>query len=351
VTQGRRRLSSGRQAAYEIRVASSAAQLDQPDLWDSGKVFSSDDGNLAYAGAALTSRTVALLVTHASNRETASFSSSSPLLNSIYDITKRALENNMESVLTDCPDREKGPYTGDNLNNIDTELALFDLQAYEGQMVNNMRTSQRPTPLSSDQPGLIANIAPEFHIVAPRLFGMDFLDEPNWGGAVIMIPWNRYQVADGGNIPGLGDWSAAQSTTAHAVIDYGYYRGVSTVAEIAGVLGRTADVDSYTQQAESLADEYTAEYLHTEGAGHAWYANNTEASNAVALDAGLVPAQYHDAVVDSLVATGGASVQYVGYQSGAQVYDVGAGAITFVPGASTTGTVGGSAGRCRRRCR
>src|SRR6478735_8957508 len=34
------RLSGGRQTAYEVRVASSAAQLDQPDLWDSGKVSS-----------------------------------------------------------------------------------------------------------------------------------------------------------------------------------------------------------------------------------------------------------------------------------------------------------------------
>ena len=275
-----------------------------------------------------TADTITLLVTHASNPETASFDSSSPLLNSIYDITKRALENNMQSVLTDCPDREKGPYTGDNLHNIDTELTLFDLQAYEGQLVNNMRTSQRPTPLSSDQPGLIANIAPEYHIVPPRLFGMDFLDEPNWGGAVIMVPWNLYQVygdtkamranydamvkwldyeatnkaTSGGNIPGLGDWSAAQSTDPQPVIDYGYYRGVSTMAKIAALLGRTTDADRYTQLAKSLADEYNGKYLHTDDAGHAWYANNTEASNAVALDAGLVPAQYHDAVVDSLVA-------------------------------------------------
>src|SRR5215211_3532709 len=35
------RLSGGRQTAYQVRVASSAAQLDQPDLWDSGKVSSS----------------------------------------------------------------------------------------------------------------------------------------------------------------------------------------------------------------------------------------------------------------------------------------------------------------------
>ncbi len=143
-----------------------------------------------------------------------------------------------------------------------------------------------------------------------------------------MIPWNLYTVygdtkamrvnydamvkwldweattkaANNGNIRGLGDWSAAQSTTAQPVIDYGYYRGAITMAKIAALLGKTADADKYTQLASSLAAEYNAKYLHTDASGNAWYANNTEASNAVALDAGLVPAQYHDAVVDSLVA-------------------------------------------------
>ena len=50
------RLSGGKQTAYEIRVASSAAQLDSPDLWDSGKVSSSDTSNIVYAGAPLSSR-------------------------------------------------------------------------------------------------------------------------------------------------------------------------------------------------------------------------------------------------------------------------------------------------------
>ena len=175
---------------------------------------------------------------------------------------------------------------------------------------------------------MIANIAPEYHFVPPSATGTWFLDEPNWGGAVIMVPWNLYQVygdtkamkvnydsmikwldweattkaANNGNIRGLGDWSAAQSTTAQAVIDYGYYRGVSTMAEIAALLGKTADADKYTQLATSLKAEYNTKYLHTDDAGRAWYANNTEASNAVALDAGLVPDQYRAAVVDSLVA-------------------------------------------------
>ncbi len=276
-----------------------------------------------------TPETVTLLVTRASNRDAASFDSSSQLLNAIYAITKQALENNMQSVLTDCPDREKGPYTGDNLHNIDAELTLFDMQAYQGQLVHNMRTAQRPVPLNGQFPGMIANVAPEFHFVAPLPPGRPwFLDEPNWGGAVVLIPWNLYQVygdtgtmranydamvrwidweaatkaANNGAIRGLGDWSAAQGTAAQAVIDYGYYRGVSTMARIAQVLGRTADAGRYAHLATSLAAEYNAKYLHTDDAGHAWYANDTEASNALALDAGLVPAQCHDAVVHSLVA-------------------------------------------------
>lgn len=129
-----------------------------------------------------------------------------------------------------------------------------------------------------------------------------------------MIPWNLYEVygdtktvtayydamvkwlgweatskaARGGNIQGLGDWSAAQSTDAQPIIDYGYYRGASTMAKIATLLGKPADVATYSALAASLKDEYNSKYLHTDGAGHAWYANNTEASNAAALDAGLV---------------------------------------------------------------
>jgi len=120
-----------------------------------------------------------------------------------------------------------------------------------------------------------------------------------------MVRWLDYEAttkADhGGNILGLGDWSSAQSTDRQAVIDYGYYSGVSTMVKVAQVLGKTADVERYSRLAASLKDEYNAKYLHTDDAGHAWYANDTEASNAVALDAGLVPAQYRPAVLDSLV--------------------------------------------------
>src|SRR3954447_8157783 len=50
------RLSDGRQTAYQIQVASSPWRLHRPDVWDSGKVRSSDSSNIAYAGTPLHSR-------------------------------------------------------------------------------------------------------------------------------------------------------------------------------------------------------------------------------------------------------------------------------------------------------
>ena len=45
---------------------------------------------------------------------------------------------------------------------------------------------------------------------------------------------------------------------------------------------------------------------------------------------------------ETFVASGGAGVQYVGYQNGAQVYDVGAGSTTFVHGTSADTGAGGT---------
>ncbi|WP_262851235.1 family 78 glycoside hydrolase catalytic domain [Mumia quercus] len=45
------------QSAYQVRVASSESRLDDPDVWDSGKVTSRDSVEVAYGGPALTSQT------------------------------------------------------------------------------------------------------------------------------------------------------------------------------------------------------------------------------------------------------------------------------------------------------
>jgi alpha-L-rhamnosidase len=276
--------------------------------------------------------TATMLVVHAANPRASSFSSSSPLLTQIHDMTVRSIESNMMSVLTDCPDREKGPYTGDNLHNIDALLTDFDLSAYEPQLVRNMATAQRKA--GDESPGLIANIAPEFHRVAPVKLNfpqgvIEFLDEVNWGGAVIRIPWKLYttygdsqtmsryydsmvrwldyeaanRAANNGDIPGLGDWSANDNTTPMQLAIYaGYYSAADEMSKIAAVLHKTADVAKYRDLATELAATFTTRFRHTDATG-VYYGSDSEASNAMALDAGLVPAADRSAVLDRLVAS------------------------------------------------
>jgi alpha-L-rhamnosidase len=314
--------------AYRYTLAGHGVETWHPRFTYNGFRYLQVDG----LPAAPTADTVTTQVVHAANRPASSFSSSSQLLNEIHAITLRSMQSNMTSVLTDCPDREKGPYTGDNLHNIDALLTDYDMSAYQPQLVRNMATAQRPA--GDEFPGLIANIAPEFHRVRPVKLNfpqgvIEFLDEVNWGGAIIRIPWKLYQTygdtrtmatyydqmvtwldyesankaANNGDIPGLGDWSATDNTTPLQLpIVAGHHTAASELAMIAQVLGKPADHAKYTALAGQLAAEFSTRFRHTDAAG-VFYGSDSEASNAMALDAGLVPAADRAAVLGRLVAS------------------------------------------------
>lgn len=274
---------------------------------------------------------VAMLELYASNPRAAEFSSSNPVLRELFRITRRSVTSNMMSVLTDCPNREKGPYTGDNLHNIDALLTLFDMSAYQPQQVANMATSQRKA--DDEHPGLIANIAPEFHRVRPTPLHypqgtIQFLDEINWGSAIVRVPrelhlaygdtrsmrrfypamvaWMDYQARNwadhDGNIPGLGDWSALDNTTPLQLpIVAGYRSAAAIMAETAQVLGLDGDVQEYRLLAEELAAEFNRRFRHTAEDGTVFYGSNSQASNAMALEAGLVAEEDRAGVLQHLV--------------------------------------------------
>ncbi|MFJ8028511.1 hypothetical protein [Streptomyces sp. NPDC096311] len=181
---------------------------------------------------------------------------------------------------------------------------------------------------------MIANIAPEFHRVAPVKLQypqgtIEFLDEVNWGSAVIRIPWQLYKTygdtrtmslyydnmvkwlayeaankaANKGDIPGLGDWSAGDNTTPmQLAVLAGYFTAAHDMAQIAGVLGKESDESKYDALASGLAGEFTTRFRHEDAEG-VYYGSDSETANAMALDAGLVPAADRQQVLDRLVAS------------------------------------------------
>lgn len=320
--------SEARKIAYRYTLSGEGEETWHPKFTYHGFRYLRVDG----LSAPPARNTVTVQVLYASNPEASAFESSSPLLQSVRDICLRATQGNMLSVLTDCPDREKGPYTGDNLHNLDALLTDYNMAAYQPQLVRNMATAQRKPGDTS--PGLIANIAPEFHRVRPTRLNarqgvIQFLDEVNWGGAVIRIPWKLYEVygdtrtmeryypnmvawlsyeaankaANRGDIPGLGDWSATDNTTPMQLpILAGYYTAVRDMSRIAGVLGRRADQSRYAELAAQLAEEFNRRFRREDAAG-VFYGSDSETSNAMALDAGLVPPADVQKVRDRLVAS------------------------------------------------
>jgi alpha-L-rhamnosidase len=110
-----------------------------------------------------------------------SFSCSNELFNRINSLIRWSIRNNMASVLTDCPTREKlGWLEQTNLMGNSIQYN-YDLSRLYRKMIGDMMMAQTSG-------GLIPEIAPEY-TVSENPSGIS----PEWGSAAILLPWNLYQ--------------------------------------------------------------------------------------------------------------------------------------------------------------
>jgi alpha-L-rhamnosidase len=263
--------------------------------------------------SAPTNDTISATVLRAANESAGTFSCSNELINSIHRIIDRATQGNMFSVLTDCPTREKLGWMEEDHLVFDTVTRNYDIAAYGHDVVQAMADAQLDN-------GLVPDIAPEYTV-----FGGGFRDDPNWGNAVVLVPWSLYRAygdrdllntfypnmqryvdylgtkATGHLLDyGLGDWATINATTPTGVTaTYGYLRAVDGLRQIAGVLGRSADEATYTQLVADIRAAFHAKYFD---AAHHTYATGSQCSDALALDMGAVPDSERAAVLDHLVA-------------------------------------------------
>ena len=248
------------------------------------------------------------------NESAGSFTCSNDLLNSIHGIIKRAIESNMISIFTDCPDREKLGWLADMEGIFDSIARNYDIAAYERTVARNMADGQ--TDL-----GLVPDFVPEYYVLKDG-----FRDDPNWGDAMILTPWSLYETyGDIRNLEtyypnmqfyldyltsksqsnllnyGLSDWITPDLTVPMGVIaTYGYYRSAATLSRIAAVLGNVADAESYAALAQDIGDAFNAAYL--DPIRHTYAGGGHQSADAVALDMGIVPADQQAGVLADLIA-------------------------------------------------
>ena len=106
------------------------------------------------------------------------FTSSNPLFGQILTIFQRAQIDNMHSaVASDCPHRERLPYTGDGEVAMASVLSYFDAARFYNKWIDDVIGSQNPAT------GYVPNGAPW----EPMCGG-----GPAWGAAICVMPWEFY---------------------------------------------------------------------------------------------------------------------------------------------------------------
>jgi hypothetical protein len=251
------------------------------------------------------------------------FECSNPLFNDINAMIDRSVRSNLQSVLTDCPHREK-------LGWLEVAHLMGPSILYHRDAQGLFRKICRDTAESQLDNGLVPDIAPEY-----TRFRGGFFESPEWGSACVQLPnllyywygdrdteeqqyetmkrYTRYLAStrnDKGLVkPGLGDWydwtpekghvGASQLTPAELPATAFLYDDARIVARVGGRMGMKADVEEFDRLARQVRQDFIRAY--DKPAEHS-VATGSQASLATALHFGLVPEEDREKVLANLVA-------------------------------------------------
>jgi hypothetical protein len=264
-------------------------------------------------------RQLASLHNRNSNPVNGSFECSNDLFNRIYTLINWAIKSNMQSVMTDCPHREKlGWLEEDYLMGASIHYN-FDIFSLYRKLVLDLKDAQYSR-------GFVPDIAPEYVV-----FADGFLDSPEWGSSSVILPWLLYNWYGDKAIlkeaypmmkkyvayletksdkhilsHGLGDWfdygprqpGEAQLTPKAVTATAIYYYDVSLLSKMAKVLGRPADQAAYLQLGDAIKASFNGRFFNP---GTNVYSTGSQTAMAMPLCVGLVDDRNRKLVLKNLV--------------------------------------------------
>ncbi len=247
------------------------------------------------------------------------FGCSSDLFNRIYTLINWAIKSNFQSVITDCPHREKLGWLEQTYLMGGSIHDNYDVYQVYKKLVNDMIYAQ-----TSD--GLIPDIAPEYVV-----FQEGFRDSPEWGSAGVILPWLLYRWYGDKEIMqkawsmmtkyvaylestsdhhivthGLGDWydlgpkspGKAQLTPKALTATAIYYYDLHLLTKMAETLGKQDEAQQLRQQANMVKEAFNQRFFDAKANV---YATGSQTAMSMPLAVGLVDEQKQDAVLHQLV--------------------------------------------------
>ncbi|MFG1912131.1 family 78 glycoside hydrolase catalytic domain [Kribbella sp. NPDC048928] len=299
-------------------LSGNATEIWEPSFSYKGFQYVQVDG---YPGVPTVDDVLAQVV-HSEVQSTGSFSCSAPTLNSIHEISRRTILNNLHSVMTDTPIFEKRGWLGDVNVLLPATIDNFGMHRFYRNWLRTIQDGQ-----TSDGAGVELSPNPD-----PAAY-----TDPIWAGVIVDLPWQLFQdygdrdvlelsydsmaryvdyltsSSDGLIQQGFyGDWvSPATSGTfpwppegAQLTATAYFYRYVGVLAAAADELGREDDATRYRELASRIAAAFDAKFFDRSAGVYRTdrEVGYRQTSNAVPLSFGLVPADQVDRVVENLVA-------------------------------------------------
>lgn len=248
------------------------------------------------------------------------FTSSNDLFNRLFEAYRITQLGNMMGIPTDCNQRaEREGWLADAAVTSESALLYFDALRFYEKYVDDILHVEA----ADGNSGVLAPGGGHPEII--------------WGSASVTIPWDLYNnygdtfliekvyerckrfvnwisnLYETRNFivnapPGLGsgivswnDWLSPIGWENNPSNDYMgtvfYFHTANIVAQMASILGNQADYITYSTLAGNIRDAINRKYLHDQ----AYYDNNAQSANALALFFGIVPQEHIDNVVQSLV--------------------------------------------------
>ena len=257
--------------------------------------------------------------THSSAEVVGAFECSNPLLNKVHALILASIRSNLQSVLTDCPHREKLGWLEVSQLLADGLMYNFDLARFYAKVEQDMADSQLEN-------GLIPDIAPEYTV-----FSKGFRDSPEWGSAGVINPWNTWlmygdrrilethfnvmlgyadylQGTAKGQIVshGLGDWydigpggpGESKLTSKGLTSTAMYYQDLCILQRAAALLEKKEPAVALAERAAKVRSAFNAAFYHP---AERRYDRNSQTANAMPIILGLVTDQERAAVTGNLV--------------------------------------------------
>ena len=259
-----------------------------------------------------------MLHTRNGAKSTGAFSCSNDLFNRTFNLINWAIKSNLQSVVTDCPHREKLGWL-EQTHLMGSSIHFnFDIRHLYNKQVTDMMEAQLEN-------GLVPDIAPEY---VP--FEGGFRDSPEWGSAAVIMPWLVYKWY--GDISamqkawpmmtkyveylksksenhilshGLGDWfdygpkppGEAQLTPKSLTATAIYYYNVKLLAEMAEVLGKPGEQKRFSDWAGEIKTAFNKKFFDVKTC---IISTGSQTAMAMPWCVGLVDETYKDLVLKNL---------------------------------------------------